>query len=149
MMFWILLIMVCAVSTGRISYGISVRIPFAETQMNCHDCGIELRPESIEASRYTLTAYGHAHCDACAAMFRAVDPTATSCVRYFYVKAIDSRLGPEKKMRVRQALVCGDCGAIIEDEHLPQEEDWTCPECECPSNLELTLVIGLETNDAR
>jgi len=32
---------------------------------------------------------------------------------------------------------------------LPQEEDWTCPECECPSNLELTLVIGLETNDAR
>jgi hypothetical protein len=115
--------------------------------MNCHDCGIELRPESIEASRYTLTAYGHAHCDACSAMFSAVDPTATSCVRYFYEKAIDSRLGPEMKMKARQALVCGDCGAIIEDEHLPKEEDWTCAECGGASNLELTLVVSLESQN--
>ena len=46
-------------------------------------------------------------------------------------------------MNVRQALVCGDCGAIIEGEHLPEEEDWTRPECERASNLELTWVINL------
>ena len=46
-------------------------------------------------------------------------------------------------MKPRQALVCGDCGAVIEDGHLPEEEDWACPECGRGSNLELTLVVSL------
>ena len=45
-------------------------------------------------------------------------------------------------MGARQTLVCGDCGAVIEGEDLPQEEDWICPNCGCPSNLELTWVIS-------
>jgi rubrerythrin len=54
-----------------------------------------------------------------------------------------AKISGDSQMKVRQALVCGDCGAIIEDEHLPEEEDWTCPECGRGSNLELTWVINL------
>ena len=48
------------------------------------------------------------------------------------------------QLTARQALVCGDCGAVIDGEHMPQEEDWTCPECEYPSNLELTWVMSIQ-----
>ena len=129
---------------------------------HCVDCGWLLDPK-----------YGpHDLCATCADMlFALLRPPAGASAqdpewncRIWYHRTLEQRFdevesmdtgGPQAKisggsqMKVRQALVCGDCGAIIEDEHLPEEEDWTCPECGRGSNLELTLVIGLETNDAR
>ena len=52
-------------------------------------------------------------------------------------------------MVVRQTLVCGDCGAVIEGGDLPQEEDWVCPNCGYPSNLELTWLISIQGEGKR
>ena len=89
--------------------------------------------------------YGpHDLCALCAdILFLGLKPKLEAAnERYWYEKALDSRLGPEKKLKMRQAFVCSECGHVIK--RPPSEEDWVCPGCGRGTNLELTMVVKLE-----